>query len=68
LPDYAGQVFVHPVLCGRRYLRSLFKSGFQSGVIAGVKFVRRTLMRLARHCLAVMTGRRSLNVMARTRL
>jgi len=67
LEDYAGQVFVHPVLCGRRYVTSLFKSGFVSGMIAGVRFIGRTLPRMARHCLAVMTGRRALKVMARTR-
>ncbi len=48
LPYYAGQAFVHPVLSGRRYMKSLFKSGIRSGMIAGTRFVRRTVIRLLR--------------------
>ncbi len=33
LPDCTDQVFVHPVLNGRRYVSSIFKSGFVSGLI-----------------------------------
>jgi hypothetical protein len=45
LPDFAGDVFVHPVLVGRHYVTSLFKSNFVSGLIAVLKF---TLVGLAR--------------------
>lgn len=45
LPDFAGEAFVHPVLVGRRYVKSLFKSSFISGVVVAVKL---TLARLAR--------------------
>jgi hypothetical protein len=33
LPWCSGEVFVHPVLSGRRYLKSLFKSNIRSGLI-----------------------------------
>jgi hypothetical protein len=45
LPDFAGDIFIHPVLIGRRYVSSLFKSNFSSGVIVVVKI---GLARLAR--------------------
>ncbi|MBC7634706.1 MAG: hypothetical protein H7251_03795 [Acetobacteraceae bacterium] len=37
LSDCAAEIFVHPVLTGRLYVRSLFKSGIISGVIIIVK-------------------------------
>ena len=45
LPDLAGDIFIHPVLTGRRYVSSLFKSNFVSGVIVVVKI---SLARLTR--------------------
>jgi hypothetical protein len=38
LPHFNGDVVVHPVLVGRRYVRSLFKSNFISGLHAVAKF------------------------------
>jgi hypothetical protein len=54
LPDCAGDVFVHPVLIGRRYMKSLFKSSFISGMIVlvkvalagGARALRRTTSRM----------------------
>lgn len=37
LPWCAGEVFVHPVLSGRRYLKSVFKSNIRSGLIVTAK-------------------------------
>ncbi len=48
LPDLAGDAFVHPVLVGRPYLRSLFKSNVKSGLVAMVKFSLTGLARTAR--------------------
>ena len=45
LQDFAADIFIHPVLTGRRYVSSLFKSNFVSGVIVLVKI---GLARLAR--------------------
>lgn len=39
------EVFVHPVLIGPRYLKSLFKSTFRSGVIVSAKLLLRALIR-----------------------
>jgi hypothetical protein len=64
LADYAGQIFVHPVLSGRRYVNSLFKSGFVSGMIAGTRFVGRRLTRVVRYCLFILTRRRPDGAMA----
>lgn len=33
------EVFVHPVLSGRRYVKSLFKSSFRSGMIVSAKLI-----------------------------
>jgi hypothetical protein len=53
LPNFADDIFVHPVLIGRRYLKSLFKSNFKSGLIAVVKFTipgfLRTMLRIVLH-------------------
>lgn len=51
LPHYAGEVFVHPVLAGRRYVKSLFKSNIRSGLIVSVKLLRAALARKARRRL-----------------
>jgi hypothetical protein len=48
LPNYAGDVFVHPVLAGRRYVTALFKAGFVPGMIATARFTLSTLARLTR--------------------
>jgi hypothetical protein len=45
LPYCGGEVFVHPVLTGRRYLKSLFKSNFRSGLIVSAKLVSATIAR-----------------------
>ncbi|WP_137126161.1 hypothetical protein [Roseomonas sp. HF4] len=37
LQGLGGEVFVHPVLTGRRYVMSVFKSGFLSGLIVTAK-------------------------------
>ena len=48
LPDCDGEVFVHPVLAGRRYLRSLFKSSYRSGVIVSARLVMAAIRRASR--------------------
>jgi hypothetical protein len=45
LPDFAMDAFVHPVLVGRRYVKSLFKNTFRSGLAVIARFA---LARLAR--------------------
>lgn len=45
LPHCTDEVFVHPVLTGRRYLKSLFKSNFRSGMIISAKLLLRALAR-----------------------
>jgi len=45
LPDCAGEVFVHPVLAGRRYVTSLFKSGILSGLIVTAKLIAAAAVR-----------------------
>ncbi len=42
LAQCAGEVFVHPVLHGRRYLRSLFKNGALPGLVALARALRAT--------------------------
>lgn len=42
----ADEVFVHPVLSGRRYVKSLFKSNFRSGVIVSAKLAIAALARM----------------------
>lgn len=37
------EAVIHPVLVGRRFLKSLFKSGFRSGVIVTMKLVLRAI-------------------------
>ena len=39
-----GEAVIHPVLVGRRFAKSLFKSNFKSGVIATGKFLLRQLV------------------------
>jgi hypothetical protein len=48
LPDFAGDLFIHPVLTGRRYVRSLFKSNLFSGLVVVMKFTLPGLLRTAR--------------------
>lgn len=45
LIDCGEQVFIHPVLNGRRYIKSIFKSGTASGCIIMVKHVLPGLLR-----------------------
>jgi hypothetical protein len=33
------EVFIHPVLSGRRYVKSLFKSSIRSGMIVSAKLI-----------------------------
>jgi hypothetical protein len=48
LADFAGEAFVHPVLVGQSYVRSLFKSNFVSGLVVVVKFAMARAVRAAR--------------------
>jgi hypothetical protein len=48
----SGEVFVHPVLSGRRYVKSLFKSTFRSGVIASAKMIGAAVTRASRRSAA----------------
>ena len=48
LPDFAEDIFIHPVLIGRRYVNSLFKSNFVSGLIVVVKFTLAGFLRRIR--------------------
>jgi hypothetical protein len=48
LPHCADEVVVHPVLTGRRYFKSLFKSNFRSGLIVSAKLLFRLLTRPVR--------------------
>lgn len=43
-----GEVFVHPVLSGRRYVKSLFKSSFRSGMIVSAKLIAGAVTRASR--------------------
>jgi hypothetical protein len=52
LPDCAGEVFVHPVLAGRRYLKSLFKSNFRSGLIVSAKLIVTAIARASRRSVS----------------
>ena len=52
LPHCSGEVFVHPVLAGRRYLKSLFKSSFRSGVIVSAKLILAVVSRALRRPLS----------------
>jgi len=60
VPDWPKEVFVHPVLSGRRYVASRFRSGTKSGLIVVVKFtlagLLRTLRRKARRAKARRSG------------
>jgi hypothetical protein len=47
LPGLGQEIFVHPVLTGRRYGGSMFKSGVLSGLICLVKFSMPGLLRIA---------------------
>lgn len=49
LPYCDGEVFVHPVLAGRRYVKSVFKSNWRSGVIVSVKLLAAATARIVRH-------------------
>jgi hypothetical protein len=48
LAHCADEVVVHPVLNGRRYFKSLFKSTFRSGMIVSAKLLLRLLTRPVR--------------------
>ncbi len=48
LAHCTGEVFIHPVLAGRRYVKSLFKSNFRSGVIVSAKLILAALRRSSR--------------------
>jgi hypothetical protein len=47
LPHCTGEVFVHPVLIGRRYIKSLFKSNARSGLIVIAKLLLAMTKRLS---------------------
>jgi hypothetical protein len=44
----ADEVFVHPVLSGRLYVKSLFKSTFRSGMIVSAKLIASAVTRTSR--------------------
>jgi hypothetical protein len=48
LSDYAGDVFVHPVLTGRRYVTAMFKAGYFWGLIVVARFILGALARVVR--------------------
>jgi hypothetical protein len=48
LSGCAEEVFVHPVLSGRRYVKSLFKSNFRSGMIVSAKLIASAVTRASR--------------------
>lgn len=48
----SGEVFVHPVLSGRRYLKSLFKSNFRSGMIVSAKLLAAAVTRASRRLVS----------------
>lgn len=48
LPYCTGEIFVHPVLNGRRYIKSVFKSNFRSGLIVSTKLAASVIARLWR--------------------
>jgi len=51
LPDFGEDIFIHPVLIGRRYVTSLFKSNFVSGLIVVVKFTLAGFLRRIRRSI-----------------
>lgn len=57
LPYCTDEIIVHPVLSGRRYLRSLFKSDWRSGLIVGVKLLAAASQRAARRWLSLQFPR-----------
>jgi hypothetical protein len=48
LKHCSGEVFVHPVLSGRRYVKSLFKSTVRSGLIVSAKAIGTVVLRAIR--------------------
>ncbi|MDB5396952.1 MAG: hypothetical protein JWM91_4458 [Rhodospirillales bacterium] len=54
LRDFPDEAFVHPVLVGRRYLKSLFKNTFRSGLFIMAKLTTAMLIRTVRR--GVMRG------------
>jgi hypothetical protein len=53
LPRCLDEVFVHPVLSGRRYVKSLFKSSFRSGMIVSAKLIAGAVTRTSRRSASV---------------
>lgn len=66
LPECHGEVFVHPVLSGRRFVDSLFKSGYRSGWIATAKFAAATLRIALRRLVTVFGFKRAPDLDAST--
>ena len=56
LPHCLGEVFVHPVLSGPRYVKSLFKSNFRSGVIVSAKLIAGAVMRAWRRSVSARSA------------
>lgn len=56
LPDLPGELFIHPVLIGRRYWRSFFKTSLKWALI---KMVKQLPPRLLRRLARAMGGRRA---------
>jgi hypothetical protein len=59
LSECQGEVFVHPVLSGRRFVDSLFKSGYRSGWIATAKFAMASLRIALRRVAAFLRLKRA---------
>jgi hypothetical protein len=53
LPRCTDEIFVHPVLAGRRYVKSLFKSSFRSGMIVSAKLIAGAVTRAPRRSASV---------------
>lgn len=59
LPYCADELFVHPVLSGRRYMKSLFKSDFRSGLIVGIKLLAAASGRVVERWTSLRLPRRA---------
>jgi hypothetical protein len=57
LPRCADEVFVHPVLIGRRYVKSLFKSNFRSGMVVTAKLILAFATRVSRRWASPLDAR-----------
>ena len=56
LPDFCNDAFVHPVLVGGPYIKSLFKNTYRSGLVVIAKFALARLARTVRRVTARVTA------------